>query len=119
MASLEYRVTGEWETEVEMGADEWSIAFLSDGRYLDIYRPDDDRESGVWSFDEATGIISIVYDGGRGCNASKHILDKTGEGVFLYSFNDEPHIRLDRATIIAHHAHMRQRLARPYPEKPE
>ncbi len=67
MASLEYRVTGEWETEVEMGADEWSIAFLSDGRYLDIYRPDDDRESGVWSFDEATGIISIVYDGGRGC----------------------------------------------------
>jgi hypothetical protein len=116
VTSLEYRIHGEWVCEFEPGADEWSLGFLADGRYLDIYRPDDDRESGLWTFDEATGVITILYDGSK-CT-SNHIFDETGEGAaYLYCFGAERHIRPDRDTILAHHAHSRQKLVRAYSYK--
>ncbi len=110
VATLEYRACGDWQIEAKFGPDEWSIGFLADGRYLDIFRPEDDRESGVWTFDETTGIITVRYDRGSECTTSKYAFDETTEGVYLYTANDERHIRPDRDTIIAHHAHTRQKL---------
>ena len=108
----EFRVRGEWEIENEYGPDDWSIGFLADCRCLGIYRPKDDRLAGVWSYDESTGIISVLYDGLLGKDTSKHVFDETPEGVYLYSYKDEYHIRPDRDVIIAHHARVRQKLVR-------
>ncbi len=131
VVALEYRVAGEWRRECELPFDDWSVGFLPNGRYLEIYRlePEGGHESGSWTFDERTGIISVRCDGPAAAAIQKCIFasaidldadtsiatepDPADFGyTHLYYYDDEPHIRPDRNTIMAHHAHTRIRLAR-------
>ena len=115
MRRLEHRVAGEWRCECFIGPDDWSVGFLADGRYIDIYRPDGgDDDSGRWSFDEQTGIISIELE----CVTVMHVFEEADEeevgevGGWLYIAESSRHIPLDRNLIIAHHAHTRYGLVR-------
>jgi hypothetical protein len=110
--AAEHRVRGEWTYKIELEAGEWTMGFLDNGKYFEIYRPENDMEWGVWSFDEDAGIITIMYGGVQEYCTSKCLLDPIPGGVYLYCYNDERHIRPDRDTIIAHHAHTRHRLVR-------
>jgi hypothetical protein len=113
VAALEYRVRGRWRCVFEPKPDDWSIGFLPDGRYTDVFRPEGGKKSSNWSFDRESGIISLT-DTEPPQFVRLCIFDGTCRGGYLSFFDDSPHIRPDRASILDHHAHMRLRLVAPH-----
>ena len=85
---------------------------MADGRYIDIYRPDgSDDDSGRWTFDDVSGIISIELED----VTVSHVFEETDEeGVdgWLYITENSRHIPRDCDLIITHHAHTRYALVR-------
>ncbi len=113
IVALEYRVAGEWNCECRFYPGEWAMAFLPDGRYFDLYRPEDDRESGTWTIDERTEIISVELENGTGTVTVKHVFEGTDDEGWMYVSENSRHIPLDRNLIIAHHAYSRYKFVRP------
>jgi hypothetical protein len=104
----ESRVRGEWQRLYDFTPDDWSIGFLPDGIYGEIFRPEREMISGRWVCDDR-GIISIGFDVDREF-LTRRVFEGDASGGWLYIFEDAPNIPLDTDLIIAHHAYERWRL---------
>jgi hypothetical protein len=104
---VDYRRAGRWHSEFVLEPDLWSVGFLPNRKFIEIYRPEDNKESGIWDFNEADGLITIMFDDTL-WELSKCIFS---DG-YLYFYSPRLHIRPCRDTIIEHHAHMRYRVVR-------
>lgn len=84
--------------------------FYPNGRMSEDFHPPGhplEFNVGSWDLDRESGIILLRFDEvPESCDASGVVFD----GSWLYFFENGPHIRPDRDTIIDHHAHERQKL---------
>ncbi len=112
----EHRIGGEWLRESE--SQQCVVTFLPGGDF-DVISQENNEPAEIlasfWDFNETTGIISFyrdrigefleccVFTGGP---------DGSPGELWLYFFEDKPHICREREIIIAHHAYERWQLVR-------
>jgi hypothetical protein len=111
IVAVEYRERGIWKREAKFGPEEWSIGFLEDGRWLEIFRPEDKKESGRWVFDDRTGHLLTAPETAPEL-PQHHVFEGTKNRGWLYLYEDAPHIPSDRNLIIVHHSHRRLQMTR-------
>jgi hypothetical protein len=105
----EYRRRGEWQCEYEFTHDDWSVGFLENGFYGEIFRPEREIRNGRWVCDQR-GIISIDHDPENSRFLTRCVYEGTEAGGWLYFYDDDSTVPLDRNIIIAHHANERWKL---------
>jgi hypothetical protein len=122
VVATEIRLRGEWQREYDFEPDEWLTGFMEGGRWIEAFRPEDELLSGRWVFDDHTGRLLTALDATPEL-LSHHVFETDETGVWLYTYDEAQHIPFDRQSIIAHHAHRRQRLVEirdsPLPPKVE
>jgi hypothetical protein len=111
VVELENRERGEWKREAVFEPDEWSIGFLEGGRWLEIFRIGEAKESGRWVFDDRTGILSTAPDTIPEF-LQHYVFEGDTEQGWLHIYDDAPHIPPDRTLIAAHHSYRRLRIIR-------
>ncbi len=105
---------GAWIHEYEFEPGEWTMDFHPNGRMCEDFNVvghPREYQTGTWAQDPNTGIIyfTLDVDPDHGEN-TLIVFDEEDGGPWLYFVEDAPHIRSDRATLMAHHAHERHRL---------
>jgi hypothetical protein len=113
VVATERRVRGAWVHEYDFQPDDWSVGFLPDGRYVEIFRPEGEKKSGRWVFDDRRGLIAISLSTSPKF-LQRCVFEGAGAEGWLYFYDDASHIPLDPSAIIAHHSHERQKLVRSY-----
>jgi hypothetical protein len=111
IVALELRDRGEWKHEMDFGPDEWTIGFMENGRLLEIFRPENEKQSGRWVLDECRGILMTAYDTAPE-HLHHHVFEGDENGAWLYVYEDAPHIPFYRNLIVAHHSRQRLRMVR-------
>ena len=115
------KIHGEWIVEYDdLAPGDWTVEFHPNGRMNVEFRveaPLVEYRNGSWAHDPVAGYILFdyddepwTYDAIPGEFAAGMAFDPAPDGPWLYFFDDIPHVRPDRDTIIAHHTYERHRL---------